>query len=133
MKSSKDIIDNVIRLYEAGDIISILNNSNELLTKFPNNATIHNILGAVFSQFNDFEKSIYHLQKAIQIEPKNFFILNNLGNVLLDINEYQKAIEVIKSALNINPDFAEGYNTLGLALYKSGDIEGSIINFQKSN
>ena len=35
MKSSKDIIDNVIRLYEAGDITSILNNSNELLTKFP--------------------------------------------------------------------------------------------------
>ena len=56
MKSSKDIIDNVIRLYEAGDIISILNSSDELLTKFPNNATIHNILGAVFSQFNDFEK-----------------------------------------------------------------------------
>ena len=36
----------------------------------------------------------------------------------MDINEYQKAIEVIKKALNIRPDFAEGYNTLGLALYK---------------
>ena len=81
MKSSKDIIDNVIRLYEAGDITSILNNSNELLTKFPNNATIHNILGAVFSQFNDFEKSIYHLQKAITIDPDNYLILNNLGNI----------------------------------------------------
>ncbi len=132
MKSSKDIIDNVIRLYEAGDITSILKNSNELLTKFPHNATIHNILGAVFSQFNDFEKSIYHLQKAIQIEPNNFFILNNLGNVLLDVNELQKAIEVIKKALNINPDFAEGYNTLGLTLYKGGDIEGSILNFKKA-
>ena len=77
MKSSQDIIDKVIRLCEAGNIIGILNSSDELLTKFPNNATIHNILGAVFSQFNDFEKSIYHLQKAIQIEPNNFFILNN--------------------------------------------------------
>ena len=93
MKSSKDIIDNVIRLYEAGDITSILNNSDELLTNFPNNATIHNILGAGFSQFNDFEKSIYHLQKAIQLEPNNFFILNNLGNVLLDVNELQKLLK----------------------------------------
>ena len=132
MKSSQDIIDKVIRLYEAGKIISILNSSDELLTKFPNNATIHNILGAGFSQFNDFEKGIYHLQKAIQLEPQNYLILNNLGNVLLDVNEYQKTIEVINKALNIRPDFAEGYNTLGLALYKGGDIEGSIFNFKKA-
>ena len=132
MQSSKDIIDNVIRLYEAGDVISIINNSDELLTQFPNNATIHNILGAIFSQFNDFEKSIYHLQKAITIDPDNYLILNNLGNVLLDINEYQKTIEVINRALNIRPDFAEGYNTLGLALYRSKNIEGSILNFKKA-
>ena len=65
-------------------------------------------------------------------ETNNFFILNNLGNVLLDVNEYQKTIEVINKALNIRPDFAEAYNTLGLALYKGGDIEGSIFNFKKA-
>ena len=43
MKSSKDIIGNIINLYEAGDITSILNNSDELLAKFPDNATIHNL------------------------------------------------------------------------------------------
>ena len=38
----------------------------------------------------------------------------------------------MNSALSIRSDFAEGYNTLGLALYKSGDIDRSIINFQKA-
>jgi len=128
----KETIDNVISLYNKGDISSILNNSDELIAKYPNNATIHNLIGAGFSQFNEIEKSLYHLQKAIQLEPKNHLILNNLGNVYIDINEYQKAIEVMNSALSIRSDFAEGYNTLGLALYKSGDIDRSIINFQKA-
>ena len=108
-----------------------MNSSDDLLAKYPNDATIHNLLGSIFSQFNQVEKSLYHLQKAIQIEPK-IFILNNLGNIFIDINEYQKAIDVMKSALSICSDFAEGYNTLGLALYKSGDIDGSIINFKKA-
>ena len=132
LDSPEETIDNLIRLYEEGKIISILNNSDELIAKHPNNATIHNLLGAGFSQFNEIEKSLYHLEKAIQLEPKNFLILNNLGNVYIDINEYQKAIEVMNSALSIRSDFAEGYNTLGLALYKSGDIDRSIINFQKA-
>ena len=132
MNAPKQIIDNIIRLYEEGDLIRILNRSDDLLAKYPNDATIHNLLGSIFSQFNQLEKSLYHLQKAIQIEPKNHFILNNLGNIFIDINEYQKAIDVMKSALSICSDFAEGYNTLGLALYKSGDIDGSIINFKKA-
>ena len=132
LDSPEETIDNLIRLYEEGKIISILNNSDELIAKYPNNATIHNLIGAGFSQFNEIEKSLYHLQKAIQLEPKNHLILNNLGNVYIDINEYQKAIEVMNSALSIRSDFAEGYNTLGLALYKSGDIDRSIINFQKA-
>ena len=132
MSASKDIIDNVISLYNKGEISSILNNSDELLAKYPNNATIHNLLGSGFFQFNEIEKSLYHYKKAIQLEPKNYLILNNLGNVFIDLNEYQKAIELINSALSIRSDFAEGYNTLGLALYKSGDTDGSVINFQRA-
>ena len=132
LDAPKEMIDNMISLYEDGDIISIVNNSDELIAKYPNNATIHNLLGAGFIQFNKVEKSLYHLQKAIQLEPENYLILNNLGNVFIDLNEYQKAIELINSALSIRSDFAEGYNTLGLALYKSGDTDGSIINFQKA-
>ena len=79
----KEIIDNVISLYNKGDISSILNNSDELIAKYPNNATIHNLLGAGFFQFNEIEKSLYHLQKAIQLEPKNYLILNILVFFLL--------------------------------------------------
>ena len=78
LDAPKEMIDNMISLYEDGDIISIVNNSDELIAKYPNNATIHNLLGAGFIQFNKVEKSLYHLQKAIQLEPENYLILNNL-------------------------------------------------------
>ena len=48
----EETIDNLIRLYEEGKIISILNNSYELITKYPNNATIPKLLSDRFTQFN---------------------------------------------------------------------------------
>ena len=49
MKSSKDIIDNIINLYEAGDITSILNNSDDLII---NNS---NVYGAILNYCSNFE------------------------------------------------------------------------------
>ncbi len=36
----KEMIANMISLYKESDIVSIVNNSNELIAKYPNNATI---------------------------------------------------------------------------------------------
>tara|TARA_Y100000589_G_C26846207_1_gene504006 strand:- start:404 stop:631 length:228 start_codon:yes stop_codon:yes gene_type:complete len=74
LDAPKEMIDNMISLYEEGDIISILCNSDELITKYPNNATIPNLFGDGFSQFNKVEKSSYHLSKTIQLELKNYLI-----------------------------------------------------------
>ena len=52
----KEMINNMISLYEEGDIISILNNSVELIAKYPNNATIPKLLSDIFTQFNKVEK-----------------------------------------------------------------------------
>ena len=56
LDSPEETIDNLIRLYEEGKIISILNNSDELISMYPNNTIIHNLIGAGFSQFNEIKK-----------------------------------------------------------------------------
>ena len=40
LDAPKEMIDNMISIYKEGDIVSIVNNSNELIAKYPNNATI---------------------------------------------------------------------------------------------
>ena len=69
LDTPKEMIDNMISIYKEGDIVSIVNNSNELIAKYPNNATIPKLLSDRFTQFNKVEKSLYHLQKAIQLKP----------------------------------------------------------------
>ena len=44
LDAPRERIDNMINLYEEGDINSILNNSVELIAKYPNNATIPKLL-----------------------------------------------------------------------------------------
>ena len=56
LDAPRERIDNMINLYEEGDIISILNNSVELIAKYPNNATIPKLLSDIFTQFNKVEK-----------------------------------------------------------------------------
>ena len=70
LDAPKEMIDNMISLYEEGNIISILNNSDELITKYPNNATIHNLLGAGFSQFNEVEKKSLPFEKSYTVRAK---------------------------------------------------------------
>ena len=40
LDTPKEMIDNMISIYKEGDIVSIVNNSNELIAKYLNNATI---------------------------------------------------------------------------------------------
>ena len=40
LDAPKEMIDNMISLYKESDIVSIVNNSNEQIAKYPNNATI---------------------------------------------------------------------------------------------
>jgi len=40
LDAPKEMIANMISFYKESDIVSIVNNSNELIAKYPNNATI---------------------------------------------------------------------------------------------
>ncbi len=40
LDAPKEMIDKMISLFKEGDIVSTVNNSNELIAKYPNNATI---------------------------------------------------------------------------------------------
>ena len=40
LDAPKEMIDNMISFYKESDIVSIVNNSNEQIAKYPNNATI---------------------------------------------------------------------------------------------
>ena len=60
MKASQEITNNLICLYNKGEIKCALDRSLKLIKIYPNDGIIHNLLGAIFSQLNKFEKSLFH-------------------------------------------------------------------------
>ena len=95
-----DIKDNVkaIEYYE------------KALEKYPNNFTIYNMLGHLYStQYQDKfkEKQIYYLQKAYELCPQNRIVVKNLAYVLGKFDEVARADEMYAKLMYLNPTHSD--------------------------
>ncbi len=71
----------------------------------PTNSKIHNDFAlALLKTQSNFKKSIYHLNKAIEIDPNNFKPYLNLGLIYKDLTMYEDAIINYEKAIKIKPD-----------------------------
>jgi tetratricopeptide (TPR) repeat protein len=67
----------------------------------------------------DYERGI-RLFRAIQaIDPENEVMLFNLGMALSDKNELKEAIDLLTKLVELDPKSANGFISLGIALYES--------------
>lgn len=67
-------------------------------------------------QAGDTQKSIEHLEKAIQIHPDYMAAHNNLGARYMALSEYGKAAKEFQKTVALDPESAKGYSNLSLAL-----------------
>jgi len=127
---------------------------NKILSKEPNNATAHALMGA----FIAFEfglnplKIIYlgrtsmeHIDKALEINPNNIQGLIEKGNALFympatfggdkqkAINLYKKAISNIENQNLVNENwlYLNLLTTLSLAYEEIGDLQAAKLNYEK--
>jgi len=75
-----------------------LNLSNEK----KNNPTINFYLGLIYSELNDFKKSIECYEKSLKEEPKSFYTLYNLAIVKQNIGEVNQAKEIYLELIKID-------------------------------
>ena len=95
-----DIKDNVkaIEYYE------------KALAKYPNNYSIYNMLGHLYStnyQDKFKEKQIEYLTKAYELAPNNRIVVKNLAYVLGKFDEVQKADEFYAKLMYLNPTHSD--------------------------
>jgi tetratricopeptide (TPR) repeat protein len=71
-------------------------------------------------------KSIELLEKALSIDPKYPNALNSLGFIYADEDiDSDKGLKYCRQAVNLRPDHAPYLDSLGWALYKTGDFAGA--------
>ena len=92
------------------DNIKAIDYYEKALIKNPNNFSIYNMLGHLYStchQDRFKEKQIYYLTRAYELAPNNRIVVKNLAYVLGKFDEVQKADEFYSKLMYLSPTHSD--------------------------
>ena len=112
----KEIIDQLMVLYNQGRLTLLVEEAENLIPYFPNTVALWNFLGAASAQTGHFDRAIQAYKRIISFKPDDALPYYNLGNVLRDSGNLDGAIEAYTQALAHKPDYELAYNNLQIAL-----------------
>ena len=78
----------------------------------PSSPQNHNNLGDLYGRQGDFEKSIYHFKKAIELNPRYADAYHNLANTYAQIDNIDLAIENYQKAVEFGPHLWQSHQNL---------------------
>jgi adenylate cyclase len=74
-----------------------------------NDSDVHRILAAVSVMRNDFDKAVYHQQRALTLNPNDDLIVVQQGEILTWLGQGEEGIEWILKAMHLNPYHPERF------------------------
>jgi Flp pilus assembly protein TadD len=107
-------------LGEKGQYDAAISEWKELLVTNPDDARIHNNLGAALVQKGRYAEAITEYEKALELNPQYHSIHDTLGSALLAAGRPDDAIVSFEKGLEYYPESADLHNHLGLALAGKG-------------
>ena len=125
-------IDSVVSLHSSGQKQEALDALKLLISQYPEEAVLYNMMGVCFASLNDLDNAVESYQQALIIEPNYAEGHYNLGGTLKNLNQLDGSVKSYERALTINPDFAEAYNNLGIVLNKLGKHNEAIENYNRA-
>ena len=109
--------------------------SDELQTALSlddNDADVHRILAALKLNFNEYDKAIYHQERALSLNPNSDLIVVQQGELLTWLGRPAEGIEWIRRAMRLNPYHPERFwSHLGRAQYTARIYADAIQSFSK--
>ena len=74
-----------------------------------NDSDVHRILAALNLNFNEYDKAVYHQERALSLNPNSDLIVVQQGEVLTWLGRPQEGIEWIRKAMRLNPYHPERF------------------------
>ena len=74
-----------------------------------NDSDVHRILAAVAVVRNDFDKAVYHQQRALALNPNDDLIVVQQGEIVTWLGQGEEGIEWIRKAMRLNPYHPERF------------------------
>lgn len=98
------------RLGHADDALPLL---QKALVLEPDRPELHNDMGVLFQDREDFSKAITFHKRALKFDPKFTPALINMGVAQKRLGRIEEAIETYQAALHIDVNLPEAHNNLG--------------------
>ena len=97
-----------------------------------NDSDVHRILAAVHLTHHEFDKAVFHQDRAFVLNPNDDLIVVQKGELLTWLGQPEKGIEWIEKAMRLNPYHPERYwNHLGRANFVAGRYPEAVAALQK--
>lgn len=125
-------INKIVELYQKGQLEEAKNAVSRLIKTNSNIALLHNLLGAINNNLNDFKSSKLSFKKAIKIDPNYADAFSNLGTVLIELNELEDAHKNLLKAIQLNPKQIEAYISLGKLCRKFMYFDQEVEHYHKA-
>ena len=126
----QDQLQPLLNLYSQGQLQQALVEAKQLLQRFSNSVTLHNICGAANAGLGQFGAAIDSYRQALKIKPDFAEAYNNMGIAQQDKGDINGAITSYKQAIRLQPSYANAYNNMGNALREKGDLEAAINSYK---
>jgi tetratricopeptide (TPR) repeat protein len=116
-------IDEAIKLHRLGSLEEAAKAYQLILNTHPRNAYVLFLLGTVFNQQKDYQRSRIVLTQAHEIDPKSAGTLTALGISLRRLNLTKEAIILFQTAIQYQPNFHDAHYNLGNLFKDLGDYQ----------
>ena len=122
--------DRAVELAEAGQDAASALEWEKLAASNPDDARIHNNLGAALIRTSSYGQAIPELEKALNLNPNYNIVHVNLAHALLGAGEPDQAVAEYQKALDVYPDSADLHNSYGNALRAEGHPDEAMAQYR---
>jgi tetratricopeptide (TPR) repeat protein len=124
MKAAEELYNDILPLMENNWRDAAISALGKLLEQYPDFAVAHNDLGIICADTEDQGKALFHLRKAVDLEPENVSFQMSLADYYyIKLGEYEESLEGYKKVLSLTPDAAD-------VLFLAGNISVFLNRFE---
>ena len=122
----------LVGLYNQGRLPEVIAQGDNLSTRYPAFAPLHNLLGVVNARLGQLDEALRHYDQALRANPDHAEVHNNRGNILNRMGRQADAIASFQAALRAMPAYAEAHNNLGNALHDAGQLDEAVASYTRA-
>lgn len=128
--SQTDQINELINLYNQKRYSEAENLALSLLTSYPEDIKIYEILSWSLYRQNKFKKAIEYCNQGLSIDKSNISLLNVKGRSLIDSGSYVEGSKIFEGLLQLNSQDAWNYYFYGKSLYFQNKFYSAIVAYE---